>query len=77
MKYKTKIPIVMICLLLMAGMASVAYGKIIDGSKIEVSLISQEPDPAEPGELVDVRFKIENLGSSGTDPILFEIPRIR
>ncbi len=31
-----------------------------------ISLLSQEPDPVEPGSYVDLRFKIENYG---TDPI--------
>jgi hypothetical protein len=46
---------------------------IADSSKIEVSLISQEPDPANPGEVVDLRFKIENLGASPTGNLIFEI----
>ena len=33
-----------------------------EGKLVRITLISQEPDPATPGEYVDLRFKIENLG---------------
>ena len=33
------------------------------GSDIAVTLINQEPDPAEPGEYVDLRFKFDNNGT--------------
>lgn len=31
--------------------------------QVEVTMINQEPDPVSPGNTVDVRFRIENLGS--------------
>jgi len=46
---------------------------MVEGSKIDVSLISQEPDPVNPGEVVDLRFKIQNLGASPTENLVFEI----
>lgn len=42
-------------------------------SDVRVSFISQDPDPAEPGEYVDVRFKFENLGGDTTEDITVEI----
>jgi len=55
-------------------LVSIAYGAIIaDSAKISVTLISQEPDPSEPGELLDLRFKVENLGGEGTGDIIFEL----
>lgn len=42
-------------------------------SKIQISMVSQEPDPANPGDVIDVRFKIENLGGESTDDILLEL----
>jgi len=45
----------------------------LEGAKIEVTLISQEPDPVNPGEVVDLRFKIENLGATPTGNLIFEI----
>ena len=40
---------------------------------IYVTLINQEPDPANPGRLVDVRFKIDNNGSGSADDMDVEI----
>lgn len=40
---------------------------------IAVNLISQEPDPAEPGRYVDVRFKFDNNGSKEAKNIEVEI----
>lgn len=42
------------------------------GAKLDISLISQESDPANPGEIVDLRFKVENTGGSSTDNLYFE-----
>ena len=72
-KNKTKTSIAILSLILLLGIASMAYGKVIGPAKIQITMISQEPDPAEPGQTLDVRFKIENLGGGGTDNIIFEI----
>lgn len=37
------------------------------------SLLNQDPDPAEPGKKVDVRFKIENVGRGVATDFVFEI----
>ncbi len=42
-------------------------------SQIEVTLINQEPDPAEPGKYVDVRFKLDNNGSDEARNVEIEI----
>ncbi|MBI2523282.1 hypothetical protein HYW19_02755 [Candidatus Woesearchaeota archaeon] len=42
-------------------------------SQIEVTLINQEPDPAEPGNYVDVRFKLDNNGSEEARNVEVEI----
>ncbi len=39
----------------------------------ENALVNQDPDPAEPGSFVDLRFKIENIGSDVTKNAIFEI----
>ena len=36
-------------------------------------IINQEPDPAEPGGYVEVRFKIENLGKGVAEDAIFEL----
>lgn len=40
---------------------------------IRVTMVNQDPDPVEPGRFVDVRFKIENLGTVATPNISLEI----
>src|SRR3989338_7187239 len=42
-------------------------------SQIEVTLINQEPDPAEPGKYVDIRFKLDNNGSDEARNVDIEI----
>ena len=42
-------------------------------SQIEVTLINQEPDPAEPGNYVDARFKLDNNGSEEARNVEIEI----
>ena len=66
--------IIAISAILILVIASIVSGaRIGDSARVEVTLISQEPDPAEPGQVLDVRFKIENLGGGGTEDIVFEI----
>lgn len=36
-------------------------------------LVNQNPDPAEPGGYVEVRFKVENIGSGVAKEVIFEI----
>lgn len=68
-----KISVIALCVLLV-GIASIVHAAVIaDSARIEVSLISQEPDPVSPGGLLDVRFKVENFGGGGTEDIIFEI----
>jgi len=65
-----------ICLIpiLVLALCQIAYAiNTVEGDKIQVTLISQEPDPVNPGEVVDLRFKVENLGSSPTEDLVFEI----
>lgn len=40
---------------------------------IAVTLINQEPDPAEPGKYVDVRFKVDNNGSGEARNVMVEL----
>jgi len=71
MNKKTKLSITVISIMLI--LASMAYGAVVaDSPRLQVSLISQEPDPAEPGEVIDLRFKVENDGGGVAEDILFE-----
>lgn len=42
-------------------------------SNIRVILLNQDPDPVEPGELVELRFKVENFGDREIQDVEFEL----
>ncbi len=44
-----------------------------DTPNLRITLVNQDPDPAEPGSSVDVRIKIENIGNKATDNVFLEI----
>src|SRR3989338_4124939 len=52
-----------------AAVNSVYYG---DSPRIDVDLASQDPDPLEPGRIVEVSFKLDNRGVLAND-VVFEI----
>ena len=55
-------------------MVSLVSGALpADRDFIEVTLVNQDPDPAEPGSYVDVRLKFENRGSGASDEITVEL----
>jgi hypothetical protein len=68
MRTITKTLLIMITLLILvqtvAALASPRY---------QVTLVNQDPDPVEPGEIVEVRFKVENQGSQSTENVIFEV----
>ena len=60
--------------ILVLALCQIAYAiNTVEGSNIQITLISQEPDPVNPGEVIDLRFKVENLGASPTEDLVFEI----
>src|SRR3989338_1804843 len=42
-------------------------------SNIEVTFLSQDPDPVEPGDIVDLRFRVENYGANPIDDVSFTL----
>ncbi|MFP4403211.1 MAG: COG1361 S-layer family protein [Candidatus Woesearchaeota archaeon] len=48
------------------------FAQISNSDALRISLVNQEPDPAEPGRYVDVRFMLENIGSEDLDDIEVE-----
>lgn len=46
---------------------------IITRKDIRLTMVNQEPDPVEPGEYVEVKFKVENWGSDPTGPLIVGI----
>lgn len=74
MKTKT----LMFCLL--AGVLVVALGGAADAAVsspssayLNISLVSQNPDPARAGEMVELRFVIENTGGQATNDLQLEL----
>jgi len=62
-----------VVLLLIVFLLSVCYVSASINSDIEATLLIQEPDPVKPGEIVEVKFKIENTGAATTHDVLVEI----
>ena len=52
-----------------AAVNTVYYGK---SPRIDVALASQDPDPVEPGRIVEISFKLDNKGELAND-VVFEI----
>jgi hypothetical protein len=42
-------------------------------SSQQATFINQDPDPAEPGGYVDIRFKLENVGTETARSVIFEL----
>ena len=61
-----------LALLLFISLAS-ASNKIIDFPYVAATIIGQSPDPAEPGDLVELRFNIWNNGSGILEDATFEL----
>jgi len=62
-----------ICLLLILLIPSVLGAVIETTPYISTSLFSQTPDPVQPGNYVEVRVKIENLGAESIDDLQVEL----
>jgi len=44
-----------------------------DAENTEYTFVNQIPDPAEPGGLVELRWKVENFGGTEVDNLLIEL----
>ena len=65
--------IYVIFIILTAAMLSFfVAGERVSATTLQVTLVSQIPDPVEPGQYVELRWKIENLGDA-TDNVIFEL----
>ncbi|MEM4755816.1 MAG: hypothetical protein QW594_01655 [Candidatus Woesearchaeota archaeon] len=62
-----------IVLVALAVLSSVAVASVVSTSKVVVTMMSQNPDPVQPGRYVEVRWKVENKGGSPTNEFLFEL----
>src|SRR3989344_3142313 len=65
----TRIMLPLMMMILCIGIASAL--PLYDS--LRVTLVNQEPDPVEPGKYIDVRFRIENIGSEAAEEVVFEL----
>lgn len=76
-KKTKKINTIMIALLMLAAFCSVAVladvHTYVSGASIRVSMISQDPDPVGPGEYVELRWMVTNLGSKPLEDVEFKL----
>ncbi len=66
-----KIITLLIAMLLLSS--AMVFASYADGAKVEIQLLNQNPDPVEPGQYVELRWKIQNNGGEATNEILFEL----
>ena len=59
-----------IIILIIAAIAPLSFGQAIDATILQVDFVNQDPDPAQPGDVVEVRFKIQNNGRQTTDDVI-------
>ena len=64
---------IMIFVLCFVVACLVVNGSITDFPNLRITYLNQDPDPAQPGQYVDVRFKIENIGSGAAENAAFQI----
>src|SRR3989338_2735056 len=67
---KTYFILLLIAALLLQGIHAQTAGT---GAAVKVSLINQDPDPVGPGDIVELRFKLENNGSSSQPNVALEL----
>src|SRR3989338_4611362 len=53
--------------------ATNVFGTSADFALLNVTLLSQEPDPVEPGEVVEIRFNVQNFGSKNAEDAQLDI----
>lgn len=72
MKMRVLVLLAMLAVLVSTASAAVDTAYFGKSPSILVSLIKQEPDPIEPGKIVEVSFKLDNNGTTAED-VVFEI----
>lgn len=71
MKFMKKI--LMMFMFMMSLSAVAVAADVSDYAKLTETLMNQDPDPAEPGEYVELRFKIEKQGNELISDITYEL----
>lgn len=65
---------ILILFIVAATLANAAVNTVYYGEspRIAVSIASQDPDPVEPGKIVELNFKLDNQGALAKN-VIFEI----
>ncbi|MGM5479849.1 MAG: COG1361 S-layer family protein [Nanobdellota archaeon] len=72
---KQKIIVLFALTMVIAGLfAGSAFALESQGDQLRITLLNQDPDPVQPGEYVDLRFKIEKTGDGVFENITFMLP---
>jgi len=61
------------CILMLALFSFFVHAQTSDSEIISTSLINQIPDPARAGEMVELRFRVENLGGGEANNVEIEL----
>lgn len=73
MENKNIIKIVISLFMLIIGISQIAYSANYDYAALTETLLNQNPDPVEPGNYVELRFKIEKIGNEELTDIKYEL----
>ncbi len=57
----------------LAGAATNSTYSVVEGVSLDISLVNQDPYPAEPGGYVDLLFKVENQGNKKAENVVLEL----
>jgi hypothetical protein len=66
--------LIVVSLLIFTAQADALVGSRLGTTlpDLKITIVSQKSDPAEPGEVVTLKFKVENNGTATKDPIIIE-----
>ncbi|MBR9699636.1 hypothetical protein GOV09_04225 [Candidatus Woesearchaeota archaeon] len=70
---KKNIMYTMVLLVIISMVNALVTETIADDTNIVVTLINQEPDPVAPGDVVDLRFRIENKGAEPAEEMWVKV----
>ena len=70
---KKIISVILVILMFLLSLGLVQAAGAYSGHNIEVTLVSQDPDPVEPGQVAKLRFKIENDGTETTSDVIVKL----
>lgn len=68
-----KIRGILLTLMILSSLTVVAAQSTASAPQISVTLLNQDPDPVQQGDVVELRFKVENLGGETKEDITIEL----